>query len=209
MKIGRNVPPAAAPIAWKDLWHGVIGLLFPERSLRLFEEEIRAHFGVSHVFLVSSGTAALTLTLMGLRSSSRRTDVVIPAYTCPSVPAAVLKAGLRPVLCDINPSTFDFDHALLERTLTRTPCASLRTTCSGSRRTSIVFERCAGRAGSSWSKTRLRRWAWNRVAAGSAPSAMSASSASAAARASPADRAASSSRARRRLRTPSAGGVGS
>jgi dTDP-4-amino-4,6-dideoxygalactose transaminase len=42
---------------------------------------------------------------------------VIPAYTCFSVPAAVLKAGLRPVLCDINPSTFDFDHALLERTL--------------------------------------------------------------------------------------------
>ena len=117
MKIGRKVPPAAAPIAWKDLWHGVIGLLCPERSLRLFEEEIRAHFGVSHVFLVSSGTAALTLTLMGLRSSSRRTDVVIPAYTCPSVPAAVLKAGLRPVLCDINPSTFDFDHAQLERTL--------------------------------------------------------------------------------------------
>jgi len=117
MKIGRNVPPAAAPITWKDLWHGVIGLLCPERSLRLFEEEIRAHFGVSHVFLVSSGTAALTLTLMGLRSSSRRTEVVIPAYTCPSVPAAVLKAGLRPVLCDINPSTFDFDHALLERTL--------------------------------------------------------------------------------------------
>jgi dTDP-4-amino-4,6-dideoxygalactose transaminase len=66
---------------------------------------------------VSSGTAALTLTLMALRSSSQRTEVVIPAYTCYSVPAAVLKAGLRPVLCDINPSTFDFDHALLERTL--------------------------------------------------------------------------------------------
>ena len=43
---------------------------------------------------------------------------MIPAYTCFSVPAAVLKAGLRPVLCDINPSTFDFDHALLERTVT-------------------------------------------------------------------------------------------
>jgi len=117
MKIGRKVPPAAAPIGWKDLWHGAIGILFPEQSIQLFEEEIRAHFGVRDAFLVSSGTAALTLTLMGLRSSSRRTEVVIPAYTCFSVAAAVLKAGLRPVLCDINPSTFDFDHALLERTL--------------------------------------------------------------------------------------------
>ena len=117
MKIGRKVPPAAAPIVWNDLWHGAIGIVFAEQSIRRLEDEIRAHFGVRHAFLVSSGTAALTLTLMGLRSTSRRTEVVIPAYTCFSVPAAVLKAGLRPVLCDINPSTFDFDHALLERTL--------------------------------------------------------------------------------------------
>jgi perosamine synthetase len=117
MKIGRKLPPAAAPIAWTDLWHGAIGIVRPEQSIRRFEDEIRAHFGVRDVFLVSSGTAALTLTLIGLKSSSRRTEVVIPAYTCFSVPAAVLKAGLRPVLCDIDPSTFDFDHALLERTL--------------------------------------------------------------------------------------------
>src|SRR4030095_7150442 len=35
-----------------------------------------------------------------------------------SVPAAVLTAGLRPVLCDVEPSTFDFDHARLATTLT-------------------------------------------------------------------------------------------
>src|SRR5262245_37752710 len=125
MKIGRTLPPAAAPIAWNDLWHGAAGMVFPRRYIRRFEEQLRRHFGVRHVFLVSSGTAALTLTLMALQemsemsaaSSSGRTEVVIPAYTCFSVPAAVLKAGLRPVLCDINPDTFDFDHVLLERTL--------------------------------------------------------------------------------------------
>jgi dTDP-4-amino-4,6-dideoxygalactose transaminase len=128
MKIGRTVPPAAAPIALNDLWHGALGIVFPERSIRRLEEQLRRHFGVRHVFLVSSGTAALTLTLKALKTLSRssalsssassgRNEVVIPAYTCFSVPAAVLKAGLRPVLCDINPATFDFDHALLERTL--------------------------------------------------------------------------------------------
>jgi dTDP-4-amino-4,6-dideoxygalactose transaminase len=123
MKIGRKVPPAAAPIALNDLWHGAVGIAFPERSIRRLEAQLRRHFAVRHVFLVSSGTAALTLTLMGLKalsslsSSARRTEVVIPAYTCFSVPAAVLKAGLCPVLCDINPATFDFDHVLLERTL--------------------------------------------------------------------------------------------
>jgi perosamine synthetase len=126
MKIRRTVPPAAAPIAWSDLWHGAIGMVFAERSIGRLDRQLRHHFGVGHVFLVSSGTAALTLTLMALKELSKlsalssargRTEVVIPAYTCFSVPAAVLKAGLRPVLCDINPATFDFDHVLLERTL--------------------------------------------------------------------------------------------
>jgi perosamine synthetase len=117
MKIHRTIPPAAAPLRWADLRHGVAGIFSSARSLRAREAEIRRHFGVNHVFLVSSGTAALTLTLAALKSRSPRTEVVIPAYTCFSVAAAVVKAGLRPVLCDIEPSTFDFDHALLEQTL--------------------------------------------------------------------------------------------
>jgi perosamine synthetase len=117
MRIGRTLPPAAAPLSWRDLSQGVIGSFFPKRSIQALEEEIRLYFGVKHVFLVSSGTAALALTLMALKSLLARTEVVIPAYTCFSVPAAVLKAGLRPVLCDINTSTFDFEHPLLEQTL--------------------------------------------------------------------------------------------
>jgi dTDP-4-amino-4,6-dideoxygalactose transaminase len=117
MRIGRTVPPAAAPLGWADLCHAVAGAMSPVRSLSLLEREIARHFGVRHVFLVSSGTAALTLTLKALKSMSRRTGVVIPAYTCFSVPAAVAQAGLRPVLCDIDPATFDFDYRLLEEHL--------------------------------------------------------------------------------------------
>ena len=93
-------------------------MLSPGDSIRTLEDSVRQYFGVRHVFLVSSGKAALTMTLMGLKEASPRTDVVIPAYTCYSMPAAVISAGLRPVLCDINPSTFDFDHDQLEATLT-------------------------------------------------------------------------------------------
>jgi perosamine synthetase len=120
MKLGRTLPPAAAPLYWEDLWNGFAGIFSPERRIRALEEEIRQHFAVNHVFLVSSGTAALTLTLLALKSLSTKikTEVVIPAYTCFSVPGAIVKAGLRPVLCDVNSSTFDFDYALLERTLT-------------------------------------------------------------------------------------------
>src|SRR5258705_5693082 len=120
MKLGRTLPPAAAPLCWRDLLSGIAGIISPERALRVLEAEIRLHFGVRHVFLVSSGTAALTMTLMALRAlggSNRRTPVVIPAYTCFSVPAAVLRAGLRPVLCDIDSTTFDFDHTALDGVL--------------------------------------------------------------------------------------------
>src|SRR5688572_1426276 len=111
--IGRTISPAAAPLGWRDLCGGAVGMVLPERSIHAFEEDIRRHFGVRHVCLLSSGTAALAVTLTALKALSSRTEVVIPAYTCFSVPAAVLKAGLQPVLCDIDPSTFDFDRALL------------------------------------------------------------------------------------------------
>lgn len=117
MRIGRTVPPAAAPLGWRDCWSGMAGILSPERALGVLEDEVRREFGVAHVFLVSSGTSALAVTLTALRSLTSRREVIIPAYTCYSVPAAVLKAGLRPVLCDINPSSFDFDLEQLETRL--------------------------------------------------------------------------------------------
>jgi perosamine synthetase len=119
MRIGRTLPPAAAPLGWQDLGHAVAGMAWPQRALAAREDEMRRYFGVRHVFLVSSGKAALTITLMALKAGSARTEVVIPAYTCFSVAAAVLKAGLRPRLCDIDPSTFDFDDRLLEQALSR------------------------------------------------------------------------------------------
>src|SRR5688500_6050437 len=117
MRIGGTLPPAAAPVRCRDLCHGVLGMLSPDDSIRALENSVRQYFGTKHVFLVSSGKAALSMTLTALKASSSRTEVVIPAYTCFSMPAAVLSAGLKPILCDINPSTFDFDHEQLEATL--------------------------------------------------------------------------------------------
>ena len=117
MRIGRTVPPAAAPLAWGDVWHGIAGALRPAAAIRALESDFRAYFRARDVFTVSSGTAALTVALKALASLSPRRDVVIPAFTCFSVPAAVIAAGLRPVLCDIDPATFDFDHTRLAQTL--------------------------------------------------------------------------------------------
>lgn len=115
MKVRRTIPPAAAPLYLSDLWYGLVGFIFKDRSIRRFEEEIKEYFGVRYVFPVSSGKAALALILQGLKSLSSRREVVIPAYTCYSVPSSVKRAGLQIVPCDINRQTFDFDPLLLEK----------------------------------------------------------------------------------------------
>jgi dTDP-4-amino-4,6-dideoxygalactose transaminase len=117
VKIHRVVPPAAAPLSFADLLHGLSGQLAPRRHLRRLENELKRSFEVRSVYLVSSGTAALYLILEALKSLSPRRDVVIPAYTCFSVPSAIVRAGLRVRLCDVDPETFDFDYDLLARSI--------------------------------------------------------------------------------------------
>lgn len=114
MKIQRTIPPAAAPLDWKDLGRGLTGFFNDRVSIQRIEAEMKAYFGVKHIFLVSSGKTALTLILLALKSLSPKRRVVIPAYTCFSVPSAILKAGLDVTLSDVDASTFDFDYHLLE-----------------------------------------------------------------------------------------------
>jgi hypothetical protein len=81
----RTLPPAAAPIFPGDLMHGVAGAMFAKRYLEKIETEMKAYFGVKHLFFVSS-ESRLTLILTALKSLSSRRRVGIPAYTCFSVP---------------------------------------------------------------------------------------------------------------------------
>jgi dTDP-4-amino-4,6-dideoxygalactose transaminase len=102
-----------------DLLAGIAGAARPSDTLRALEEDFADAHGVSRAWGVSSGRAALTLALRALRQLSPRTSVVIPAFTCFSVPAAVVRAGLDVVACDIESGTFDFDYQQLASVLER------------------------------------------------------------------------------------------
>ena len=92
---------------------GILGLLRPARTRAKLERELKNYFGVKHVFLLTSGKAALVTVLNSMKARSSRRQVIIPAYTCFSVPSAVHKAGLEVVLCDVDPQSLDFDLAEL------------------------------------------------------------------------------------------------
>ena len=119
VKVRRTLPPAAAEVTAGALLRAAAGIVVAKRFTGRVESQVKHYFGVRHAFLTSSGKAALTLVLRALASLADRRQVVIPAYTCFSVAAAVSRAGLDVRVCDIDPETFDFDYRCLEKTVTR------------------------------------------------------------------------------------------
>jgi dTDP-4-amino-4,6-dideoxygalactose transaminase len=108
----RLVPPAGAPLPARAVLPAIIqrpGGTHP--SGRLDAEQ----FGLRDAVFVSSGRAALAVLLDAMRQGSARPEVVIPAYTCFSVPSAVARAGLTLRLCDVDPRTLDLDVDALRR----------------------------------------------------------------------------------------------
>jgi len=104
----REVPPTAGlPLQWLDF--------DPRRKRPPLEETLAAFLGVPSVQLECSGTAALVIALTTLKRHSIRRSVIIPAYTCPLVALAVLHCGLKPLLCDLEPSSFEFHGPTLAR----------------------------------------------------------------------------------------------
>ncbi len=118
MRIGRTLPPAAAPIYPQDILAGLKGIFQGDKAVKNLEEEFREYFQVRHCFLVSSGKAALTLILKVLKKRfPEKDEVLIPAFTCYSVPSAIVRAGLKVTLCDVDPNTLDFNFSQLNTKL--------------------------------------------------------------------------------------------
>jgi len=108
----RLVPPAGTQISPICFFRAVRGTVNQGR----FEAELGSALGVRHAFAICSGRAALLLILRALhRLQPTRSIVILPAYTCFSVAAATVRAGLQVMLLDVNPESFDFDYSALDR----------------------------------------------------------------------------------------------
>ncbi|XAH24672.1 DegT/DnrJ/EryC1/StrS family aminotransferase [Xylophilus sp. GW821-FHT01B05] len=106
MAANFDAPPTAGlPLQAADLWPG--GDADLEGALARF-------LGVESTQLECSGTAALVVALTALKQlAPARTEVIVPAYTCPLVALAVAHCGLALRLCDLRPDSLDLDPAAL------------------------------------------------------------------------------------------------
>jgi len=122
MTAPRTIPFNKPFIAGKELFYiaqavtlGNIGGdgHFTKACGRLMEER----FGVEHVLLTPSCTAALEMAalMFDLREGD---EVIMPSFTFVSTANAVALRGARPVFVDIRPDTLNLDESLIERAIT-------------------------------------------------------------------------------------------
>jgi dTDP-4-amino-4,6-dideoxygalactose transaminase len=112
------VAPAGTYMGLADVVGGYsIGLARADGDVALGEEIARAS-GAAQAWPIASGRAAMTFLLRAMalaRGDATRNEVLIPAYTCYSVPASIERAGLVPRVCDVDPASYGLDITQLER----------------------------------------------------------------------------------------------
>ncbi len=84
------------------------GQIAQGEKVAAFESTFCSSIGVSYAAAVSSGTAALHLTLAAL-GVSEKDEVILPSYVCIALLNAVRYVGATPVLADIDPETANID----------------------------------------------------------------------------------------------------
>lgn len=121
------LPPSAAPLRPADVAAG-IGAWLSGQGAPSLRREVKRRFGARHVFFATSGRAGLSAALRAMRRlSPQRDQVLLPAFTSFSVPSAVVNAGLKVGLYDLNPRTLapdmdGLDQAMNPKTLCVVAC---------------------------------------------------------------------------------------
>ncbi|WP_310391599.1 DegT/DnrJ/EryC1/StrS family aminotransferase [Hymenobacter sp.] len=82
-----------------------------------FAAALGEYLGGAHVVPCANGTDALTLALLSLQLPPGA-EVIVPAFTYVATLEAAALLGLRPVLADVRPDTFNLDPAAVAAALT-------------------------------------------------------------------------------------------
>jgi dTDP-4-amino-4,6-dideoxygalactose transaminase len=93
------------------------GNLVQGKYVAEFEENLKNYLGVNEAVVVTSGTAALHLSLIAL-DIQKGDEVIVPAFTFPATANVVELVGAKPVFVDINLDDFCIDVNKIEEAIT-------------------------------------------------------------------------------------------
>lgn len=109
-----SLPPAGQKIPFSKIW-GCISKTNSVSDLDLLDP-VKRYLGAEYILFLNSGRSSLWLLLKALKEiKPEKEEVIIPAYTCPAVISALLKAGLIPILCDNKLEDFGLDISDLKK----------------------------------------------------------------------------------------------
>lgn len=103
----------------KDIWETHWLTNMGEKHQRL-QAGLQEYFGVDNIDLFTNGHMALELSLQALNMQG---EVITTPFTFASTTHAIVRNGLTPVFCDINPVDFTIDVSKLEALITDKTCA--------------------------------------------------------------------------------------
>jgi perosamine synthetase len=106
------------------------GWLTEFKKTREFEERIADFLGVKYVSAVNNGTVSLLLALLAL-GIKREDEVIVPDYTMIASANAVVLAGAKPVLVDIDPKNLCLDIEKTKKAITPKTKAIILVTING------------------------------------------------------------------------------
>lgn len=89
---------------------------------KALQAELQKYMGVTAVELLTNGHMALELSLQAMNLQG---EVITTPFTFASTTHAIVRNGLEPVFCDIDPETYTMDVTQIERLITDRTCAIL------------------------------------------------------------------------------------
>lgn len=103
----------------KDIWdsHWLTNMGPKHKT---FQSSLKEYMGVENVELLTNGHMALELVLQAMNLQG---EVITTPFTFASTTHAIVRNGLKPIFCDIDPLTFCMDTEKIERLITDRTCA--------------------------------------------------------------------------------------
>ncbi len=89
---------------------------------KLFQNELCKYLQVENIELFTNGHMAIELTLQAMNLQG---EVITTPFTFASTTHAIIRNGLEPVFCDIDPTTYTMDIDKVESLITDRTCAIL------------------------------------------------------------------------------------